>query len=197
MVTLLFTGCGKDKSPGIDPDILEGTWRWIEEIKTVTFSDPDLPEEEPVTTPYPHKREIDVEEDEDIDFYVIYQPYFQIKNNIITIIMKCNPEGEIPADVKNTYPRMTDLEQKGLLIKLDEFEYSVTGDKLIISVPEEENITYTYVISGKTMSMKTVYSSEDGYLEKNTNIKLVKVGDSEVTGVENREDLDLPDFLKI
>jgi hypothetical protein len=203
MVVFIFTGCGK-KDGGGDTS-LEGTWRITKVIETEkefengieTYSDTD-------TTEYPF-----AEKDEDSGLAMIFQPYYQLKNNKLTQIAKVKVEGipdEVLDEIRKNYPIIDDL-IKGLFVKKEAiYSYSVSGDKLIFNYEEEEDEedeeyteVFTYNIKGKNMVM--IYNdvddlSEDGsyYSESEDIINLVKVSDSEVASEKYYDESDL-EFL--
>ena len=196
MAVFLFTGCGK-KTP--KDTTLEGTWRMTEEINIYKYFDvvEEKLDEREDRTPYPRE-----EKKEDINITMIAQPYYQFKNNILTEFGYTKIE--MPKELKDELELGGILEEfpifnhlfNGVVLKLDEREYSDTGNKIVIK-EEEHNKEYTYTISGKTMTMtyKIGFEYENGdWEEKEYRAILVKVNDSEVKDAKNIDDFEIPDF---
>ena len=194
MVVFIFTGCGKKDSGG--DTSLEGTWRITKTIETEKeFRDGIEVDSKIETIDYPF-----TEKDEDSGLAMIFQLYYQLKNNKLAQIAKVNVEGipdETLDEIRKGYPIIDNL-IKGLFVK-SEAIYSVSGDKLIFTFDEEgKEYTdeYTYNIKGKNMVMicKEVYDPwEDGsyYYESEDIINLVKVSDSEVASEKYYDESDL------
>lgn len=198
MLAFLFAGCGKDKSsgtdPGIDPDILEGTWRvtesndsWVEkENGEVVHMYEDK-------TDYPYPAEI-----EELGLTVSYQPYIQMKNNIIKTFNRYIFTGEFPEEYKN-FP-------KDVLLLMDQGSYTISGNKMIVTFfdeeEEEKSSEMTYDINGNTVTTTNDYNYEHTwedttYTEEGTVIDIfIKVPDSEVANpIDIEPNSELDEFL--
>ena len=189
MVAFLFAGCGKDKSPGTDPDILEGTWRGTELIDSWVDTENGKPEQKH------YKEECPYTEDLTEALSVSIEYYLQVKNNTLKMFDKYIFDGEFPSDYAD------DNLPKEFLLLETQGSYSISGNKMIVTFfdeegEEEKSTELTYTISGNSLILideyEYIYYNEDGTedyrIEGTQTEKYIKVPDSKVANPIDIED---------